>query len=170
MLENYEDILKKFRDRVIKQSRKNLTSLKKNASKSLYKSLDSSQQKNGNGYSVTFEMLEYGAFQDLGVSGKKKKYNTPFSYKDKMPPASKLDKWTIRRGIAPRDAKGKFIPRKSVNYLIARSIYIKGIKPSLFFTKPFEKAWSELPTELLEGLLKDTEIILKDKLENLRKI
>lgn len=170
MLENYEEILKKFRDRVIKQSRKNLTSLKKNASKSLYKSLDSSQQKNGKGYSVTFEMLEYGAFQDLGVSGKKKKYNTPFSYKDKMPPASKLDKWTIRRGIAPRDAKGKFIPRKSVNYLIARSIYIKGIKPSLFFTKPFEKAWSELPTELLEGLLKDTEIILKDKLENLRKI
>ena len=67
MLENYEEILKKFRDRVIKQSRKNLTSLKKNASKSLYKSLDSSQQKNGNGYSVTFEMLEYGAFQDLGV-------------------------------------------------------------------------------------------------------
>ena len=27
---------------------------------------------------------------------------------------------------------------KSMSYLIARSIYTRGIKPTLFFTKPFE--------------------------------
>jgi hypothetical protein len=35
--------------------------------------------------------------------------------------------------------------------LIARSIYSeKGIKPSLFFTKPFEKYYNRLPDELME--------------------
>lgn len=164
-LENYNNILNAFRKRVIMQSRKNLTSLKKNASKKLYNSLDSELKETNGKYDLVFRMLEYGAFIDLGVSGKKKKYNTPFSYRDKMPPASKLDKWTIRRGIAPRDKNGKFIPRKSVNWLIARGIYINGIKPSLFFTKPFEKAWSELPNELLEGLAKDVNIELLDNIK-----
>jgi hypothetical protein len=72
-------------------------------------------------------MEDYGQFQDKGVSGKKKKYNTPFTYRDKMPPSKALDKWSVRKGLAPRDKDGKFISRKSLNYLIARSIYINGI-------------------------------------------
>ena len=31
------------------------------------------------------------------------------------------------------------------------SIYKKGIKPSLFFTKPFEQAFKKLPEELTEA-------------------
>ena len=100
-------------------------------------------------------------YQDKGVSGKKKKYNTPFSYKDKMPPSSALDKWSVRKGIAPRDKSGKFIPRKSINFLIARSIYNKGIKPSLFFTKPFEKAYKDLPKDLVKGFINDIEITIE---------
>ena len=102
-------------------------------------------------------MEEYGAYQDKGVSGKKNKYDTPFSYKSKMPPANKLDKWSVRKGIAPRDKKGRFIPRQSLNFLIARSIYMKGIKPSLFFTKPFEKAFNDLPPELTTAFAIDIE-------------
>jgi hypothetical protein len=96
-------------------------------------------------------MEEYGFYQDKGVSGKKRKFNTPFSYKSKMPPPSAFDKWTIRRGIAPRNVKGQFQSRKGLNFAIARSIFEKGIKPSLFFTKPFEAGFKKLPDNLVES-------------------
>jgi hypothetical protein len=66
-----------------------------------------------------------------------------------MPPPSKLDKWIVRKGIAPRNKQGQLISRKSLQFLIARSIYRNGIKPSLFFTKPFEAAFKRLPSELV---------------------
>ena len=74
-----------------------------------------------------------------------------------MPPPSSLDKWSVRKGIAPRDKKGRFIPRQSLNFLIARSIFTYGIKPSLFFTKPFEKAFNDLPPELTNAFAIDIE-------------
>lgn len=78
-------------------------------------------------------MEDYGQFQDQGVSGKKNKYNTPFSYKSKMPPAKSFSQWVIRKGLkGVRDKQGRFIPRKSLQYLIARSVFTKGIKPSMF--------------------------------------
>lgn len=156
-LKETKDILNKFAKYVIQQSRTNLTKGKKNSSKALYNSLGYNIKETSNGVNIEFLMDEYGAYQDKGVSGKKKKYNTPFSYKDKMPPSSALDKWTVRRGIAPRDKSGKFIPRKTINYLIARSIFNKGIKPSLFFTKPFEKGFQNLPPELIKGFINDIE-------------
>ena len=36
---------------------------------------------------------------DRGVSGRKRKYDTPYSYKDKMPPPKSLDQWVVRKGI-----------------------------------------------------------------------
>jgi hypothetical protein len=54
---------------------------------------------------------------------------------------------------------GRFLSYQSTAYLIARSIYQKGIKPSLFFTKPFVAAFKRLPDELIKaysiGLEKD---------------
>ena len=67
-----------------------------------------------------------------------------------MPPPSKLDKWIVRKGMSPRDSKGKFVSRKSLQFLIARSIYRNGIRPSMFFTKPFEAAYKKLPDELID--------------------
>jgi hypothetical protein len=34
--------------------------------------------------------------------------------------------------------------------LIARSVFRNGIKPSLFFTRPFEAAFKRLPEDLVE--------------------
>jgi len=160
-LKETKEILNKFAKYVIQQSRTNLTKGKKNSSKALYNSLDYEYRATTNGFGIQFLMDEYGVYQDKGVSGKKKKYNTPFSYKDKMPPSSAFDKWSVRKNIAPRDKSGKFIPRKSINFLIARSIFNKGIKPSLFFTKPFEKAYKDLPTDLVKGFINDIEITIE---------
>ena len=153
MLESIREELNSFAKRVIKQSRANLTRKKKKSSGELYKSLDYELKENQGIVSLSFIMAEYGMFQDLGVSGIKKKYNTPFSYKDKMPPPSKMDKWIVRKGLkGTRDSKGRFISRKSLQFMIARSIYMNGIKPSLFFTRPFNKAFESLGDDILDNL------------------
>jgi hypothetical protein len=141
--------LERFRDHVVSISKRNLTNKQKNSSKKLYNSIQGKVKANPNSFELEFSMEDYGVFQDAGVSGTKKKYNTPYSYKSKMPPVKAFDKWLVRKGIAPRD-KGKFASRKSLAFLIARSVYRNGIKPSLFFTKPFEAAYKNLPQELIE--------------------
>ena len=159
--------LSKFAKAVIKASRQNLTKKGKNSTKQLYNSLDYEVRVMKNSFAMSFLMEAYGKFQDQGVSGKKKKYNTPFNYKDKMPPSKAFDKWSIRKGIAPRDKEGKFIKRKSLNFLIARSIYNNGIKPSLFFTKPFEAAFERLPEDLIKKFGLDLERFLTSTTKNI---
>jgi len=162
MLKNVQQELNRFAKYVIQQSRTNLTKGKKNSSKALYNSLDYNLNVSPNSFSMSFIMEDYGIFQDKGVSGIKKKYDTPFSYKDKMPPPSKMDKWIVRKGLKGiRGKDGKFISRKSLQFMIARSIYNNGIKPSLFFTKPFEKAFKNLDKDIIKAYQLDVEELLK---------
>ena len=140
-------ILEKFRDYVIQQARSNLSRLQKNSSKKLYNSITGEVKVMPNSMRVFFDMEEYGFYQDKGVSGTKRKYDTPFRYTNKMPPPKAFDKWIIKKGIAPRGKGGIFAKRKGLQFAIARSIFEKGIKPSLFFTKPFEAAFKNYPTK-----------------------
>jgi hypothetical protein len=165
-LENFKKALEEFRDKVVEESKKNLRKEGKGGGQ-LENDLKGGEVKVTNrSLQFEIEMPYYGVFQDKGVSGIKKKYNTPYSYKSKgglkgMPPPSKLDKWTVRKGIAPRDEKGRFLSRKSLQFAIARSIFYNGIKPSLFFTKPFEKYAKGLPKELEQAFALDTEAFLE---------
>lgn len=145
-----QKVLDRFRDAVISQSKRNLTRLQKNSSKKLYNSIKGKVKAYPNSFHMEFTMEDYGFYQDKGVSGKNKKYNTPFSYKSKMPPTKAFDKWIVRKGLAPRGADGKFLKRKSLSFLIARSVYRNGIKPTMFFTKPFEAAYKNLPDDMVE--------------------
>jgi len=164
-----ERYLNSFAKYVIQQSRSNLTRQDKNVDKKLYNSLDKEIEVGANSFRLSFLMEDYGEFQDKGVSGIEQKYNTPFSYKSKggkrglkgMPPPKAFDKWNIKRGLAPRDEKGKFLSRKQINFLVALKIFKKGIKPSLFFTKPFQSAFNKMPDELVEAYGLDVEEFLK---------
>ena len=69
-------------------------------------------------------MLDYGAFQDEGVKGRKTTYpesaRSRFKYTFKMPPSRSLDKWTVKRELHQGIVRvGSFL-RKSLNWLIAR--------------------------------------------------
>jgi len=79
-----------------------------------------------------------------------------------MPPVKKLSDWAKTRNIRLRDEQGRFTKGNynTIGYLIARSIYRKGIKPTLFFTKPFEQAFKKLPDELVEKFGLDVEDFL----------
>ena len=79
-----------------------------------------------------------------------------------MPPPSKMDKWIVRKGLkGTRDKEGRFISRRSLQFMIARSIFNKGIKPSMFFTKPFKKAFDNLPKDIVEAYKLDVEELIK---------
>jgi hypothetical protein len=162
MLTNTKESLEKFRKFVAQQSRSRLSKAGKNDSKGLYKRLDGVLKVSPNSFKLSWD-LGYGNFQDKGVSGTEKKYDTPYSYKSKMPPVKPLAEWAKRKGIKLRDEKGKFKKGgyMTLGFLIARSIQRKGIKPSLFFTKPFEQGFKKLPDELLEAYGLDVEEFLQ---------
>lgn len=148
-----KESLNKFAKYVIQQARANLTRNNKNVSSDLYNSMGYELNTYPNSFSLEFYMLPYGEYIDKGVSGIKKKYNTIFSYSNKKPPADVLSKWAKDRRIRLRDEKGRYKKGtyKAIGFILQRSIFEKGIKPSLFFTKPFEKAFINLPKELIDG-------------------
>ena len=161
--ENIEATLDKFARYVIQQARTNLTKQKRNASKKLYESLDYDLKVYSNSFSLSFKMEDYGEYQDKGVSGVKKKYDTPYKYTNKMPPTKAFGNWVVRKGLEGiRDKKtGRFIPRKSLQFALARSIYYNGIKPTKFFSRPFGLAFDKLPPEIVEAFKLTNDDFLK---------
>ena len=160
-LKETREALNNFGKFVVQQARTRLTKGRKNVSKKLYNSLDYKINATQDSISVIFEMEDYGKFQDQGVSGIKKKYNTPFSFKSKMPPSKAFSQFVVRKNIkGSRDEKGRFVSRKSLQYLIARSVYVRGIKPSMFFTTPFNQAFDKLPPELQDKFGIDIENLI----------
>jgi hypothetical protein len=159
---NTKEYLNAFAKYVIQQSRSNLTKQGKNVDKKLYNSLDKEIEVGANSFRMAFLMEDYGAYQDKGVSGTQKKYDTPFSYKSKRPPLKPIQDWVTKRRFQFRNKEtGKFMSYKSTAFLITKGIFKNGIKPSLFFTKPFEKAFERLPDELVEAYGLDVEQFLE---------
>lgn len=149
-----ESNLNKFGKRVVKETRTRLTKEKINASKELYNSINYDLKVSKNSFELTFNMSDYGKFIDKGVKGKKeskKAPNSPFKYTNKRPPAKVFDKWSVLKGIAPRNEKGQFMSRTQQNFMIANAVFNYGIKTTNFFTKPFESAFKSLPDEIVKG-------------------
>ena len=169
--DNVSTALNRFAKHVVTQSRANLTRGNKNVNRTLYESIKADLFVGKNSFGLSFEMEDYGQFQDLGVKGanpqlvkggKQKAPNSPFSFKDKRPPSQFIAEWAKARNIRLRDEKGRF---KKGNYdtigiILANRIFAQGIKPSLFFTKPFEAAFANLPDELIEAFELDLESLL----------
>ena len=157
-LDNLKKALEEFRDEVVRNTKQNLVRQNKVSTGRLLDSVEGLPVKvTKNSLQFNIQMEEYGQYQDKGVSGILRKYNTPYSYRDKMPPSRALDGWTVRRGIAPRDESGRFIPRRSLTYAIAKSIYEKGIRPSLFFTTAFQNSFRKVPGKIQKAFALDAE-------------
>ena len=173
MYANLDKALSLFSSYVVDKSKANLNRLKKNASGNLNKSIKGYYKVSKNSFQLSFEMEDYGTFQDLGVKGSKSSKKAPNSpYKMGTGSAPKgmfktaINAWVVRKGIAPRDAQGKFIDRKLLNYRIRKSIYETGLKTTNFFTEPFETAFKRLPDEVIEAYGLDIESLLKTSIKN----
>jgi hypothetical protein len=158
--QNINKVLKDFWKKTIREAKSNLNSGGINSSKRLYKSLAFSTVVEKEFVSSTFVMEDYGLYRDKGVSGTVKKYNTPYSYTTKKPPASAFSGWSVRTGLAPRTSTGAFASRKSLQFALANHIFKMGIKPSLFFTEPFERLFKLLPDLIEKAAGDDIEAII----------
>lgn len=170
-------VIKKFRDYVIQQSRSNLSKSSKNNSKELYNSLKGEIVTDNKFTIVGFKMNDYGTFVDLGVKGKTSSLKAPNSpYKFGSGTGRKggltqgINKWVKQKGFQFRDRKsGRFLSYESTAYLITRSIFHKGIKPSLFFTKPFEAGFKKyIDVDLLKAFGQDVETMIDYNLKDIK--
>jgi hypothetical protein len=176
-LKEVQQVLKRFKDYVIQQSKSNLTKGGKNVSKELYNSLKGEVITEDDYSIVGFSMAEYGAYQDKGVKGKTsslKAPNSPFKFgsgKGKKGGLTKsILKWVQVKGFQFRDKEsGKFMSYQQTGYLITRSIFHKGIKPSLFFTKPFEAGYKKyIDTDLMKAFGQDVDTMIDYNLKDIK--
>lgn len=106
----------------------------------LSKSIKGVLTQSGKDIIINVEALEYFSYQDRGVSGTKKKYNTPFSYRDKRPPASVFKPYTSTLAS---------------QYAMATSIFEKGIKPKNVLQPELDSSLTPLYEAILEDFTRD---------------
>ena len=165
-MSNVDKVLDTFGKKVVQTARGILNAKGRNASGDLGSSLGYFIKVYPSGaVDMSFVAEGYAKFVDKGVRGSKssaKAPNSPYKYTTKQPPAGVIDKWAVRKGIqGVRDKKGRFIPRKSLVFSIARNIKLYGVKPSNFFTDAFNVAYRDLPKDFIKAYAKDTQQFLK---------
>ncbi len=163
---NVERVLDAFGKKVVRNARGILNARGKNSSGDLSSSLGYYLKVFPSGaLDLSFVGAGYADIVDKGVQGSKSKNkapNSPYKYTTKQPPSNVIDKWAVRKGIEGiRDEKGRFIPRKSLVFTIARNIKLYGVEPSNFFTDAFYTAYKDLPTEFIKAYANDTQKFLK---------
>jgi hypothetical protein len=171
---NVDEVLNAFAERVIDNSKKNLVDDRKSFG-DLYNTLSYTYEKEKDLFLIDFLMEDYGAFVDKGVRGKTSTYPETSAALSKYQYGSGtgqkggltkgINSWLQKKRFQWRTKDGKFMSYQSMTYLIARSIYNKGLKANLFFTKPFEAGLKTLPDDLVKGFELDIEdaIILGTK-------
>jgi hypothetical protein len=169
-----------FRDYVIKESKDNLKRTGHNNTSALANSIKG-EIVTEDGFSIVgFTMANYGAFVDKGVKGKtssNKAPNSPFKFGSGTGRKGGLTqgilKWVKQKGFQFRSkqegSKGRFLSYQSTAYLITRSIFHKGIKPSLFFTKPFEAGYKKyIDVDLIKAFGQDIETMVDYNLKDIK--
>ena len=187
---NTIQVMQKFGNSVVKEGRGILKRFKPNskiASGQLYRDFDYLVTSQKNSITLEFEFGnagDYWQFVDEGVKGTpnarpinkdgkpyprkkgKRAGNSPFSFKDKMPPRGVIDRWVVKRGLKAARKDGKFINRKSLVFLIQRSIFYNGLQRTQFFTKPFTRQLKKQTGDIVDAFSKDLdkqlELIIND--------
>ena len=181
-LRETKEILNKFGRYVVQQGRSILAKDKKKGN--IYKQFDYVPFQADGFIGVKFVLPDYAKFVDQGVKGKdpskvspnakitgQQAPNSPFRFGtgtmrgsfDKF--AKRMSLFAKERNIRFRQGKtGKFAKGgyNSMGYVIAKNIYYRGLKPTMFFTKPFNKAYENLPPEIQKAFVTDFEKIIID--------
>jgi hypothetical protein len=181
---NVQKTIEKFRDYVIRESKDNLKRGGQYGSYNNTSALSNSLKGEivtENGFTIVgFKMADYGAYRDQGVKGKtssNKAPNSPFKFGSgtgrKGGLTEGIKKWVKQKGFQFRSkeegSKGRFLSYDSTAYLITRSIFHKGIKPSLFFTKPFEAGYKKyIDVDLLKAFGQDIETMVDYNLKDIK--
>lgn len=167
-----EKELKRFGSVVVKESKTALTKQDRNVSKELYNSIRFDSKVSKNSFELSFYMSEHGKYLDKGVQGKTsslKSPNSPFKFGSGTGKKGGLSdgifEWVKARRFQFRNKEtGKFMSYKNTAFLISRSIYLKGTKPTRFFEKPLNAAFKRLPEEIIKSYGLEVDHLLKNAL------
>ena len=171
---NVDEVLNAYAEYVVDSAKKNLVDERKSLG-DLYKSVSYKYEKSQDLFLLDFLMEDYGVFVDKGVKGKTSTYPetaaslSQFQYGSGNFPKGGLtegiNEWMKKKRFQWRTKDGRFMSYESMSYIIARSIYNKGLKANLFFTTPFELGLQNLPKQLTDAFSLDIEnaIILGTK-------
>jgi|11_taG_2_1085331.scaffolds.fasta_scaffold50679_2 hypothetical protein len=162
--DSIENYLKSYGKYIVRQARGILKSKGKDTTGKLSSSLKYKVTKEKEGFEIKFLASKYAAFVNKGVSGTEgrrtyidkdgKRKTSPFKFK-KQPPSNVIERWTVAKGIKGRDRKGRFITRKSLAFLIARSIKRKGIPAASFYTQPLSYSYKVFKKEMIKHFKED---------------
>jgi hypothetical protein len=177
--DSIENYLKSYGKYIVRQAKQILSQKGKNVTGKLSKSLKYKIIKSKDGYDIKFLASKYAAFVNKGVSGTKgrrtyidkdgKRKVSPFKFK-KQPPSSVIEGWIKNRGIKGRSAgtkyklkdgtvkrsgAGRFMKRKSLAFLIARSIKRKGIPAASFYTQPLSYSFNKFKKDMMQHFKTD---------------
>ena len=148
--------LEKFSSEVTKNAKSILRKKKKNSS--LEASISAQVVKQNDRFELQFFMNDYWEYVDAGVKGAggkradkkidgklvqgkpwklKKVTNNKFKYTDKAPPISVFGNWIKKKGLQPRDAKGKFTSTLGLKHALSKVVFHTGIETTNFFEDSF---------------------------------
>jgi len=161
---NVDEAVNKFGKYVVQQSKSSLTRDKKGGG-DLYNSVSYKIEKSQDDFLLEFLMEDNGAFVDKGVKGKTSTYPetrnalSPFQYGSgtgkKGGLTKGIDKWLRKKRFQWRDKKGRFMSYDSMRYIIVKSIYNKGLRANLFFSKPFKAGIEKYELNMAKAFAED---------------
>ena len=149
---NVEKELEEFAKKIVKESKANLKRLNKKASGDLQNKMGYDLNTSPNSFELGIGWPEnqggkYAEFVNYGVKGAKSgKSLKGFKYTNKKPPLRFIKTWLKQK-------RDRFRERSltSQAFVVQNVVYNRGIKPTEFYSKPFEKAFNELPDDLIEA-------------------
>jgi hypothetical protein len=178
-LEEVKKTINKFKETVISEAKKNLKTKNKNVSGKLSNSLKGKLSQTETGLLLRFFATEYGYFVDRGVKGTKstypeiRKYGTLAKFGSgtgaKGGLTTGIQNWVRNRrsvgiGFQFRDKKtGRFLSLETTASFVIRSMWLKGLKPSLFFTEPLEIEYKKLINELGDSFIVEIDKTINKK-------
>ena len=168
VLVNFNKALKRFGKKVVSDARKVLRKQDKNSTGNLSKSLTYSiSLQDEKIVTITFDAPKapYWQFVNYGVQGfldNTLAPDSPFRFGSKKTKEGTLrggiNRWLTQKSAFQgqvRDEAGRLVSRKSLVYLISRSVWNYGIAPSYFYSDPFTKEWERAEGKLEEALAED---------------
>ena len=161
--------MQKFGSKVVKEGRAILKKKKKTTRQNtLYNDFDYLVTADKDSVTLQFEFggaEDYWDFVDEGVRGaggykgrgKMRGQGSPFKFSNKMPPRGAIDRWIVSKPLKAARSNGKFIPRKSLAFLIQRAIFQRGLTRTQFFSKPFTEQLNKQTDAVVEAFGNDLE-------------
>lgn len=141
----------------------------------LYNSIPVQVGSDGNSFFVNLTpKAHYWEFVDKGVQGAtrnifSRQSESPFKFGSGKGPRGlrgAIDKWVVQKNLqGSRDAQGRFVPRKSMTFLISKAIYTRGLKPTFFMADTKKRIKKKALIWLTDAFGKDYATALKLNLQ-----